>query len=400
MKTVKLSDFFRNDFLSVVTSHKNRIQDILNKYEIAIFMARKAICFFDALVANGELKLTNCRILSSRVIDYDGLERFKGKRIAVIDDVVVKGISISRVAEKLSAYEVEADYFVIACEESFSQKFTKQSLSLDKTYHYYTQPEIYKLSALITQYIEASMRTFNVDSPIYGITDGHEVLKNLLIEKGAIDLTSGLQKKYGIINQDLYFNYIGDDRGSLICKVLRKTIIKIRFYCNDEKIIAVPFVLLPECSISTLDLLYKLIQNDDLDALVRCENENIGNENKYKTILYLMAMALFRTFAKNYGILYNDYEYYDLIQFDMPIGKSLNSEQFKSLCDLFLNLEICNVEFSQFEFSKYIKNAYQFISSIDPNKQPYSNWKGELIGKTESAFLIKLSFLLKNYTRV
>lgn len=80
MEKVNLPDFFRNDFLSVIDSHKKRILFILDHYDVAIFMARKAICFFDALQINGELHPTNCRVISSRVMDYNGLERFRGKK--------------------------------------------------------------------------------------------------------------------------------------------------------------------------------------------------------------------------------------------------------------------------------------------------------------------------------
>lgn len=393
MKKVNLSDFFIDDFLSIINSHKNRIQDILNEYEIVIFMARKAICFFDALIANGEVQPTKCRVISSRVVDYGGLERFKGMKIAVVDDVVVKGTSIKLVAEKLSTNEIIADYYVIACEESFSRN-AQQSFSLNKPYNHYSQSDIYRLSGLITQYIEASMRTFNVDSPIYNICDGRDVLGKLLCENGSIDLTSGLQKKYGIVNQDLYFKFTGEDYNDPIRITLNNSIIKIRFYCNDEKVIAVPFVLLPECSLSFLDMLYNLICKDRLDSLVQCDNENIQNENKYKIISYCMAMTFFCTFAKKYGLHYdNRDEYYDIIQFNMPIERNLSLDQFNSLCSLFADIEICNVEFSPFVFSNYIKNAYEYIASINSDGLSYTNWKGELIAKTENSIVFSFKDL-------
>ena len=383
MGKVKLSDFFRSDFLSIVNSQRNRIQDILNKYEIAIFMARKAICFYDALMANGELHPTNCHVISSRVMDYDSLERFRGKKIAVIDDVVVKGISISRVAEKLADCGVTADYYIIACEESFSLEFSNQISSLNQSYHNYTQTDIYKLSGLISQYIEASMRTFNVDSPIYNIINGREVLSNLL-SANSINITSGLQNRFGISNQVLYFGIKDKRQHNPISDLLKKTILKIRFYSNDEKTIAVPFVLLPECNLSDLELLYAQVRNDGFDALVQCDDENIHIENKFKLTSYLLAMALFCVFAKNNGLQYQENSYYDLIQFDTSIRSIQNSDQFESLCELFSSLKICNVEYRQFTLPYYTKSAYEFFSLIDPSEQQYTNRKGELIGRAES----------------
>lgn len=358
MKRVELSDFFRDDFLKTITCHRDRIQRILQEYDIAIFMARKAICFFDALRFNGEIKRTNCHVISSRVIDYDGLERFQGKKIAVIDDVVVKGTSISRVAEKLSASGVTADYYVIACEETFSKAFSKPEISLKSSYAHFTQSDIYKFSGLITQYIEASMRTFNVDSPIYSITEENDILSHLLYANGSVDLASGLQKKYGIINQDIYFDSSSLDEENLINRTIKKSMIKIRFYSNDEKIIAVPFVLLPQCSIESLDQLYETVKNGFIDHIIYCDEECIRNENKYKVISYIMAMALFTSFVDKYKIQFRANEYYDIIQFDEPIGDYLNNTQFDYLCKIFAQLKISNVVFSQMDFSCYIKAAY------------------------------------------
>lgn len=430
MTKVKLSDFFRDDFLSIINSHKNRIQAILNEYDVAIYMARKAICLFDALMENDEIHPTACHIISSRVIDYDGLERFKGKKIAVIDDVVVKGTSIKRVAEKLSERDVTADYYVIACEESFAHSFIQQYIRLNKSYNHYTQSDIYKLSGLITQYIEASMRTFNVDSPIYEISaavdaidsiiDGVDVMSTtdnthtadtmnsvdmvnkLLRENGAINLTSAIQRKYGISNQDLYFRFTGDESENPIKGVLRKSTLKIRFYQKEGRITAVPFVLLPECSLTVLEELYAFIETDEIDDLVQCGNENIRNENKYKIVSYLMATALFCSFARKFGIGYKSKEYFDIIQFDMAICRALKPEQFEYLCSNCNEIEICQVEFSQFDFPYFIKAAYEYITSINPEELPYTNWKGEYIGKTDSdepGFINQIVFSFKDLYR-
>lgn len=383
MRKVELSDFFRGDFLRIVNSHKDRMQALLNEYDVVIFMARKAICFFDALLSNGEIALTDCHVISSRVIDYDGLERFQGKKIAVVDDVVVKGTSITWVAEKLIDSGVSADYYVIACEESFSNGFSKQNLTLSKTYAHFTQPDIFKLSGLIAQYIEASMRTFNVDFPIFSIKSNNSIIDNFLHENGPIDLTSGLQKKYGISNRDLYFRLNKVNVNDPVTEVIKKSIIKIRFYSKNGKMTAVPFVLLPECSTELLDQLFEPIRTETIDQLASCKELNIQNENKYKIVSYLMAMAMFCSFAKKNGIQYLNDEYSDIIQFDVPIGKVINDDQFNRLCNAFNNLEICNIDFSQLGFSQCIKGAYQYISSIDPASQPYKNWRGELIGLTD-----------------
>lgn len=80
MTKVKLTDVFAGDYLRAVTAHVGRIQNILDEYDIAIFMARKAICFYEALKNNNEIEPTNCRVVSSRIIYYNTLETYREKK--------------------------------------------------------------------------------------------------------------------------------------------------------------------------------------------------------------------------------------------------------------------------------------------------------------------------------
>lgn len=64
-----------------------------------LFLARKAVCFFECLSA---LKLTSLRgpAVSDRVLDMD-LAWLKGKRVAIIDDAVIYGSTLSNIRKKL-----------------------------------------------------------------------------------------------------------------------------------------------------------------------------------------------------------------------------------------------------------------------------------------------------------
>lgn len=96
MKKVNFSDVFSVEYMEIITKYKSHIQKLLSMYDIVIFMARKAICFYKAMVVNGEIiPNEKCMVLSSRILSYNVIKKFKGKRIAIIDDVVVKGKSIS-----------------------------------------------------------------------------------------------------------------------------------------------------------------------------------------------------------------------------------------------------------------------------------------------------------------
>ena len=77
----------------------------------------KPYVFYEAMVMNAVINPTSCKVISSRVIDYNVLSEFRGKRIAVIDDVVIKGESLKLVVSKLT--EIHPDVLVVACDKDF-----------------------------------------------------------------------------------------------------------------------------------------------------------------------------------------------------------------------------------------------------------------------------------------
>ena len=323
MGKVELSFIFRDDYFRTVSSHIKRIQSVLNEYDLVIFMARKAICFYEALEKNGEVNNTNCKIVSSRIVYYNALSKYRDKKIAVIDDVVVRGRSINRVAATLKAEKIKADYYVAACEKNFLSDFEHENSVKILTYVTYSRSEIYHFSGLITQYIEASMRTFNVDSPVYEITNTIDDMNYKLQSLGAVTLTSGIQAQSGIKSRSLYFRYEYDSNvESSINRVLKESIIKIRFYNNENKTIAVPFVLLPECDFSVLEELYNIIKNPELDDFITYGNDRRVRENKYKLVSYFLSDALFHKFALDTDLYYSRDIINDIIQFDKDLGSS------------------------------------------------------------------------------
>lgn len=78
--------------------------------DIFLIMARKAACLIDALIDIGTLSL-NGAIVSERVLDMDKsfLENyFIGKKVAIIDDTIVSGTTISSTIKKLVEFKVDS----------------------------------------------------------------------------------------------------------------------------------------------------------------------------------------------------------------------------------------------------------------------------------------------------
>ncbi len=386
MSKTKLTEIFTGELYNIIYAYKKRIQRILDEYDIAIFMARKAICFYDALRYNDEIKETDCKVISSRVVDYNTLEDLRNKHIAVIDDVVVRGNSISRVATILTKAGIEADYYVVACEETFSNNFNKENKLLEETYNIFSRYNIYQLSGVITKYIESSMRTFNVDSPIYNLSENYNAVQRILYDSGAINLTSGLQSKYEIDNRTLYFTL---DKNALdvipeASHLIKKSIIKIRFYCDETRVFAIPFVLLPKCDTKIINLLYEMFKNVKTDNLIECNDTRIVEENKLKIVSYLLSDTLFHSFAKSMGLKFKKDIQNEIFQFNKDLSEILPYPSRNNLFNIFEGLTLKNVNLSKFELIDFVKMGYQFISTIDPDTLEYENYKGEKYGSKDN----------------
>ena len=393
MTKVGLSDIFKGDFLNYITAYKKRIQTILGDYDVAIFMARKAICFYDALRYNNEISEDKCRVISSRVLDYNTLNDLKDKKIAVIDDVVVRGKSLTRVASILYEAGIKADYYVVACEERFCREFNNNEIILDENFNIFSSSDIYQLSGAITKYIEASMRTFNVDSPIFDLSDSINDVKRVLNDFGAVNLTTGLQSKYGIESEDIYFklNYTNKNN-SIIANVLENSIFKIRFYYNDKKVVAVPFVLMPACNISVIQSIYNLFKNDCTDYLIKCENNRLVEENRLKLVSYLCSSTMFIEFANKVGFKYKKDMQNEIIQFNYVIDEIITDSVNINISSMLSGLSVKNVEFSKFKFNEFVKLGYQYVSSEEPEKHNYEDFKKQTYGSDTNDRLSRIAF--------
>jgi nucleoside phosphorylase len=78
-----------------------------------MFMARKAVCFYECLAA---LRLTELRgiLLSDRVLDMD-LSWLRGKRIALVDDAVIYGTTLAEIRDKLRNAGAVVSDIVVFC---------------------------------------------------------------------------------------------------------------------------------------------------------------------------------------------------------------------------------------------------------------------------------------------
>ena len=173
---VVLKDVFSDGFLKMTRGYVNTLAQVLQSYDVVIFMARKAICFYKALVANGELKTDyNCKVYSSRMLEYNLRDLIKDKKVALVDDVVVKGDSISQAYRLLIKQDIIPDVYIAAVSDAKSiaenndviHQSILHSLFIKNSFAVLNETSVYKFASYITRYIEASMVPYNMDQPIY-----------------------------------------------------------------------------------------------------------------------------------------------------------------------------------------------------------------------------------------
>jgi len=386
MSKPKFADIFTGEFLGYVAHYCERIQEIINEYDVVIFMARKSVCFYKAMSLNGELIVPpSCNILSSRIITYNVLEKYKGKKIAVVDDVVVKGESLKRVISKLNEYSISADILVVACDETMDIKtYIKQykNLSIYDTYVVLKQKDIFSFAGMITEYIEASMCPFNIDYPIYTLDIKDSALNEFLYMNHAIDITSGTQQHYCITNNVIYLtiNHIIPDDSPLF--LLNNSILKIRILSDGVCTIAVPFVLFPELTNDDLERIFSLIKTNNIMKLVEVDNELIMQENKIKIISYFLSEIIINSFFRAKDITIKKQDDNDIFQFTentYSLLENVVDNLYKNYNLLLNSFSSIYVEYSKFKFSNLLALCYQAILEIDISKQYFTNYDGNLI---------------------
>ena len=385
MGKVKFSDIFSGDFLGYVSHYRKRIQEIINNHEVVIFMARKAVCFYKAMELNGELTIpSSCTILSSRVAEYNTMEEYKGKTIAVIDDVVVKGESLKRVVAKLDEYTISADILVVAWNERnihIKQELEKSCThAISDGYIVLEQKDVFSFAGMITKYIEASMCPFNIDQPIYEINIENSELYQLLYHNHAIDITSGIQQHYEITNHVFYLKSDHDIPNDSPLSLLNKGILKIRILSNGIRTIAVPFVLFPGIKKEQLEIIFSLAKTDNVMELIKVDNECLLYANKLKIINYFFSEMLINSYFKDKRIKFEKQKDNDMFLFSRStciLFEERLQNTIQSHIEILNKLTPTYVDYNKFDFPNILASCYQAISEINPEKQDFINFEGK-----------------------
>lgn len=355
---IRISKIFPIEYNGMVEKQKNTIQNLINTYDVVIFMARKAICFYKALLANGEIVYNNeCLVLSSRVITFNVLKILENKSVAIVDDVVVRGKSIKFVNDILKDAGIDADIYVMAWEKGSKDVDALVNHMIDVP-QYMDEVCIDQLSNLITKYIYLSGIPYNIDQPIYKIRFSNKNdCEDFLHGNRCINISDGAQKKHGIENYSIHFRYdtVGD--GKLLKIPYENILLKIRLTYNKENadIQAVPFVLLPELAVSDVDYMFSKLVGEKYDILIFNKNNSFQIENKLKVIQYILAECFMEVFVEHQNL--------ECVKKDICNEKIIFTETINTI-------KIIKKEFLRFNFHKY--NTIDFFYNYSSMENSFS----------------------------
>lgn len=384
-----LETIFLEKYAQIIRKHVDRLKRLIRQYDVIIFMARKSSCFYNALVLQDEIeKNSNVCVISSRALEYDVLKKFIGKKVALIDDVVVKGTSITKATNNLMEIGIIPDIYIAACGTDFIQNESFEYKALiQNPYVILNEIDICELATYITQYIVAAGCPYNIDQPIYRVCfKGQHEIAAFFEKNNCVDTTSKLQEKFDIISRVIHF------RSSILEDIFPKDIplehvfLKVRliYQKNSEEILFLPFILLPEISYSQLEQLYQIIRTPLLDTLINKNNFRTEYENKLNIFQYVFSNIYLLKYLKEItnSDLYKKINSNEIAQFSQCIcEESILAAKADSF---FENIDIMNFQvgasIDSFVFNKYISKVYDLILSR-PVTETYINSKGNQVTK-------------------
>lgn len=389
---------FPSEYRELILRYKKDLEQIFQEYHVVIFMARKAICFYKSLVISGFInKPLNCEIYSSRILTYNIHNKFKEKKVVVVDDVMIKGRSLNKALEILHKnHNIKADVYIMARPKIENDDILK-GYNIVGTFAEITKKDTLAFSKHIADFIESNMCPYNIDQPVYSLSgiNGSEIT-NLIKTHELIDISSELQRKHEIKSYVLkipndFFTYSPLKEHIELCK--------IRFlfgkYNDKPALLIIPFVLLGEIKKGKLNDIFSKYDNQELHQFIYNKNDRITYENQLKILHYILAAELMQAFTHHYKI--TDCERLvgnDNFIFLKNILDLINHTE-NLFCFSNISSEIC----FDYEFKKneYLNLTFDFLYSEKMYYTTFSNSENEKID-TELLILSELKKYIEDIT--
>lgn len=312
MFTSVLRQYFRTDFATLVEEFSHELSSILVEWDVVVFVARRAMSLYDALVAFGYIAPGDNRlkVVSSRAIRYANCDLSK-KRVAIIDDVMTTGMSMKNngrlvcgqenTCMGLVAAQCVDDTAAIAAKTGF---YTKILRTLEKS-------DAYELTREINDFVQAAGLLNNIDQPEFELALGEGLdLRDVLKGHRWFDCTTSTQSEAGYLSATITYDVrtLPYDLPAAIAAsddCLAKVRVTSRIGSGKARLL--PFVILPNL---TNDQLEDVYDNIVPDGLVRnlaranplCDNDAELAKNRLRIVQYLLSWQLGNSVVESLGI--------------------------------------------------------------------------------------------------
>ena len=370
MKNLELINaVFPIEFRDIIRGYIVQMERIIAEYDVVVIMARKASCFYHALYKLGAIEINStAEIISSRALSFNNLSKYSGKRIALIDDVVVEGSTLRKSLDLFSAVKIYPDIYMAACREDFiHSKMAPYEDQISIRTSYLSESNIYEFATAIIRFIESARCTYNVDQPLYNFKfDAEEKFEELIKHCSYVDISTSLQKYNNIANYVIHFNEELIEKLPF-SEVLKYVKIRILFSKTTFEGTLIPFVLFKEMEYDKLDDLFDKLCSDYIIDEV-CDFF-VKQENRLKIAQYVYSDLIASSFISQIGInacknVIAEQENFGFIFPKLPqelvIPQTLTAFNYQnhSECDSIL-------------FNKYVNYAYDTILGRDKKVARY-----------------------------
>lgn len=318
------------EFCSSKTATALRLYcDYINHSEAEIFvvMAQKAICIFQVLLEEGLIyKEIKDKFISSSALDF-GYSNVKGKKVAIVDDIIISGSAIASVANKLVNYgnvvDQNLEIITLARDKDYQ---TMQFTSLNDEKNLFkcaldvSDAECIQMSYELSHILAYIGRPYDADFPSYEPIEmskkNYTYIFNF-IDWDIYDITNDVQKDGNICAKVLFpKDYIKQKVWKILGVDLSEFVhLKVRVYihsfeCGKTILEFVPMALFHEISEKNINILISnLINLDYFDMQISKESTYLA---KLRFLQFVVAHALKIAWFSKQNIIDCDIKYKSL----------------------------------------------------------------------------------------
>lgn len=300
---------FNSNIRTHIINFAERLTQISQEVDIMIFLARKAACMGDCFYKLGLSKF-HCDVTSSRILDLN-LSWLRGKRVAIVDDMLISGTTIHKVVEKLRQNDIHnVKVYVLSTDTDF---FNPNVLKIEEPYLRLDNKHTTCACAEIVKAISSTPRPYTIDYPLFReVNIREEIFGSVHSIPGWVtfNTTSNWLLKNGILNltiepdaetRKIFLNRLGIESES-------EFLFKIRLYAIKDnacyRVSLQPIAILPELSIEKLTELFSKVNrhfvSSDFSLWNNGTSDTDRNESRLRLIQYVIAGQLAMLWKSNY----------------------------------------------------------------------------------------------------